>query len=90
MRRNVPAAVRGAEIPVSRQKSGISDRRQFCTSERTKSGKCGVCGVRILPAAKLFGLCDHRVQKFFVPVLGKGEQAPVNGQLHVGIRVLCS
>lgn len=90
MQRNVPAAVRGAEIPVSRQKSGISDRRQFCTSERNKSGKCGVCGVQILPAAKLFGLCNHRVQKFFVPVLGKGEQAPVNGQLHVGIRLLCS
>ena len=76
MQRNVPAAVRGAEILVSRQKSGIPDRRQFCTSERNKSGKCGV---QILPAAKLFGLCDHRVQKFFVPVLGKGEQAPVNG-----------
>ena len=81
MQRNVPAAARGAEIPVSRQKSGVSDWRRFCTSERNKSGKCGVCGVQILPAAKLFGLCDHRVQKFFVPVLGKGEQAPVNGQL---------
>ncbi len=90
MQRNVPAAVRERKFRFPGRNQGFPTGDGFVLRRETNrvNAACAACRFYRRQSFSVCAITGSRSSSS--QSSGKGEQAPVNGQLHVGIRVLCS